>query len=89
MKLDFSGDCSVSAAADVKARLLEALASAEPVEIGFAGVSALDMSFFELLHAAKKSFAEKGHEIAFQPDLPEEFAQEAAWAGWGGLCGGA
>ena len=88
MKLAFSGDCSVSEAGGVKARLMEALASSEPVEIGFAAVSALDMSFFELLHAAKKSFAEKNRKVAFQADLPEEFAQQAAWAGWGGLCGG-
>lgn len=86
MKVDFAGDCSVSVAAEVKARLQEAYASSEPVEVGFAGVSALDMSFFELLHAAKKTFAENGRKIVFHSDLPEEFSQAAAWAGWAGLC---
>ena len=87
MRLDFSGECCASQAQEIKERLLAALVSGEPVECHFSGMTAADMSFFELLHAAKKSFTEKGREIVFTPELHGELSREAAWSGWARLLG--
>jgi len=81
MRFEFTGECSASQAQELKERLLKALSSGEPVECSFSGVESADMSFFELLHSARKSFAEKGVELSFAADLPGDYSRDAAWAG--------
>ncbi|EPR43966.1 Sulfate transporter/antisigma-factor antagonist STAS [Desulfovibrio sp. X2] len=86
MRIEFTGDCTVAEAAELKARLLGALAGGEAVEASFAGVARADMSFFELVRAAQADFARRGLPLRLLPDLPPHLCRAAAWTGLAELC---
>ncbi len=81
MKIEFEGELTVERAADIKQQLLDALLSGEPVELGFSKATEVDLTFFQLLHAAKKSFSEKQQTLTLKKDLPEPFAFKAQVSG--------
>lgn len=81
MELQFEDACVIDQAEAMKLRLLKALESPEKTVLSFKNVGCVDISFFMLLHAAKRSFAAKGKELVLLADLPEDLATKARWAG--------
>lgn len=58
--LDFSGPATIRQAGGAHARLLEALEAGAPVALDVAGVTVADVSFAQLVEAARRAFAEAG-----------------------------
>ena len=88
MRIDLDGDCSVASAQAIKKLFLDALASGKPTQVGFLGVTRVDLSFFELLRAARSGFAAHGVALTFCADLPEGLSRAAACAEFSELCQG-
>ncbi|QLA17616.1 STAS domain-containing protein [Desulfolutivibrio sulfoxidireducens] len=86
MRIDLDGDCTVAAARVLKDLFLDALARGEPTRVSFRGIDKADLSFFELLLAARQAFAQKGVELVLLPDLPGHLAFAADWMGLAELC---
>ncbi|MBF0182281.1 MAG: STAS domain-containing protein [Magnetococcales bacterium] len=81
MKIELEGACTVERAAEIRTLLLGALAGHEKCEIGFARVTEVDLSFFQLLHAALHSFTRAGRTLTLKNDLDPQFATKASRAG--------
>ncbi|WP_027184182.1 STAS domain-containing protein [Desulfovibrio inopinatus] len=81
MNIEFEGDLTVERAADIKQQLLDALSTGESVELGFSKAADADLTFFQLLHAAKKSFAARQQPLILKKDLPEHLAFKAQVSG--------
>ena len=86
MRLALDGPCTVAEMAALKDRLLQALQRAEAVELSFKNVTRGDLSFFELLLAAKRAFDGKGVPLTLLPDMPPDLAFGAHWTGLAQLC---
>lgn len=86
MRIDLDGDCTVAAARVVKDLLRKALMGGEATQVSLRGVTRADLSFFELLRAARREFSQRGVELTFLSDLPEHLAQAAGWTDIPELC---
>ena len=71
MRVIIEGECGVARAEEIKRMLLDALSSGEPIELDLSGVSTLDLSFCQILHAFKLSCREKAVELSVSENLPE------------------
>lgn len=81
MRLSFTGDCTVTRAEEIRASILEALDSGEGIEIDLEGVTAIDLTFCQILHALRQSCAAKGVELKLPDKLPEALASQALFCG--------
>jgi anti-anti-sigma factor len=59
-RLPLTGELTIYTAAELKGRLLTALAAADPVEIDLSQVSEIDTAGLQLLMLAKREAAERG-----------------------------
>ncbi|GFK93427.1 hypothetical protein NNJEOMEG_01259 [Fundidesulfovibrio magnetotacticus] len=81
MNITLAGDCSVSRAEEIHAAFLEALRSGAPLELDLAGVTNLDLTFCQLLHALRAGCEAKGSTCTLLGQL------QGAAAGQALLCG--
>jgi hypothetical protein len=81
MELQFADSCVIDQAETMKQKLLKALESPGKTVLSFKGVTSADISFFMLIHAAKRSFAAKDKELVLTADLPVDLADKARWSG--------
>ena len=80
MSIRLEGPCGVERAEELKQTLLDAIAAGED-GVDFSGVTDVDLTFFQLVHALRKQ-AEQGQAVpATTPTLPADFAAQAAWCG--------
>lgn len=83
MRIDFSGSCTVQRMEELQQTVRDAANDpAAKVELGFAGVEDVDLSFFQLLHGVRRSFAAKGKDLIFLEDLPPALAPKARLCGF-------
>lgn len=75
------GAIDVSAAAELKKHLIDALASGRDVSVALDGASDLDVTAVQLLWAARRQAEVSGVAFAFDGQLPEEAAATLAHAG--------
>lgn len=66
---------------DIRERLLDALAAGEDVEVDLSGVTALDVSLGQILLALGKALADRGRNLRFHGNLPEDLSHRACWSG--------
>lgn len=87
MRVTITGDCTVVRAEEIREQLLSAVAGPEGVELDISGVTAMDLSFCQLLHAAMASCAAKGVPFKLAGTLPEDQCGMAVFCGLPGLAG--
>lgn len=87
MLLRLEGDCTVGRAEELHAMLLRALEAGELLELDFSGVTAMDLSFGQLVHALKHSCETRGVEYRLAPNLPTELGDQAVCCGLPSLVG--
>ena len=87
MQLSFSGDCTVARAEEIRASLLDALHSGDSIEVDLGGVTGIDLTFCQILHALRLSCGAKGVGLALTDNLPEAHWREAAFCGLPELAG--
>lgn len=78
MRVSFEGKCTVERASELRDSLLQALNAGKSIDLDFQGVTAMDMSFCQLIHALRASCKEQGKRCELQANLPPElgvFAQ--------------
>ncbi|MBF0610530.1 MAG: STAS domain-containing protein [Magnetococcales bacterium] len=85
MEITLEGDFTIERADALHNRLQEALQQKQPVSLFFAGMGYADMSFFQIIHAARQSFANKRITLTLQPDLPQHLSHKATLCGLGYL----
>lgn len=81
MLLSFSGDCTIARAEEIRASILEALKSGEDLDIDLGGVTAIDLTFCQILHALRLSCTARGVQLTLPDSLPETLAQQAVFCG--------
>lgn len=83
MDITYEGQCTVERVAEFKQQLLDALNGNDPeTRLSFAGVTEVDISFFQLLHAAGLSFEQGGKALTLRPDCPKELEFKARMSGF-------
>lgn len=87
MLLSFSGDCTVARAEEIRASLLDALNSGDSIEIDLGGVTGIDLTFCQILHALRLSCKARGVVLALPDNLPEALARQAVFCGLPELAG--
>jgi len=81
VRVSFEGKCTIERAAELRERLLKALNAGESVDIDFQGVSDMDLSFCQLIHALRVSCEGRGLSCALAADLPPQLAALAVKCG--------
>lgn len=71
--IQLSGDIGIAIAGDLKATLLDALKSGREVRVSLDGVTALDVTAFQLLWSAQREAVKKGLKFALTPESREPF----------------
>jgi len=82
MLKQFRSKCTVDNAVDIHKSLLEALDSGEDVTLDFTAVREIDLTFFQILAAAQKSFQRAGRNLSYTPTLTPELADKARITGF-------
>ncbi len=80
--LRLEGSLEIGDAAGLQARLLEALAAGEPIQIVLEGVTGLDVTGLQLLTAAERAAQARGVAWVRSGRIPEALRQTAEEAGW-------
>ncbi len=88
MDIAFTGPCTVDKAGTIHQSLLDALGRKERTTLSFKDVTEADLSFFQLVHSAVRTFAEEGLELALLADLPADLGHKAVLAGLGQIVSG-
>ncbi|GAB6038753.1 hypothetical protein JCM15519_33120 [Fundidesulfovibrio butyratiphilus] len=81
MILRLSASCTVEDAEQLRQSLLEALARDAETTLDFHDVREVDMSFFQVLVSAQRSFARAGKPLTFTATLDPNVAKKARQAG--------
>ena len=87
MRISFEGKCTIGRAAELRETLLRALASGKPVGLDFQGVTDMDMSFCQLIHAVRTSCIQRGLSCELEVNLPPGLAALAGRCGLPELVG--
>lgn len=83
------GDCLVNRAAEIHQVLLHHLTEGDDrTELDLSGTGRCDLSFFQLLCAASRSFADKGECLALRVSLPEVIRKQLRQIGFAATCAG-
>lgn len=85
MEITFPEECTVEAMAGIQSTLLNALRQGGPATLSFRQVARADLSFFQLLHIAEKSFRQARQELTLLPDLSPGLAFKAMATNWSRL----
>lgn len=80
--LRLTGELEIGEAAELQARLLEALALGEPIQLAMEAVSGVDVTGLQLLTAAERAAAARGGPWVRSGALPESLRRAAEEAGW-------
>ena len=80
--LRLRGELEVGEAAELQARLLEALVLGEPIQVDLEGVTRVDVTGLQLLTAAERAAASRGAGWVRSGALPESLRHAAEEAGW-------
>lgn len=86
-RIVLSGDCTVTRAEELRAMLLEALQAGGDIEIDLSGVTAIDLTFCQIIHALRLSCQARGVALAVQGALPETVSAQAQFCGFTDLAG--
>lgn len=62
--LEFSGSVTIRQAAEAHGRLMDALKGEGPLALDISGVTSTDLSFVQLIEAARLAFAEAGRTLS-------------------------
>ena len=81
MRVKIAGDCTVARAEELRTLLLEALSSGKSLEIDLSGVTAIDLTFCQILHALQQSCVSRGTELTLGDNLPIDLAEQAVLCG--------
>ena len=87
MLLSFTGDCTVARAEEIRASLLDALNSGGSIEIDLGGLTGIDLTFCEILHALRLSCQARGVALTLPDNLPVALARQAVFCGLPELAG--
>lgn len=85
MEMHLQGVVGIDQVNELRQNLLNALQTAKEVTLSFAKVEGVDLSFFQLLHAANRAFRNRGIVFKTLADLPRQFAFQAEVSGWSGI----
>ncbi len=86
-KIMLHGDCLIGRASELHQLFLHHLdVSGEDVEIDMSGTGRCDVSFFQLLCAATRSFHQKNKKIKLLTPLPEALVAQFKKSGWEAVC---
>ncbi|GAB7081679.1 STAS domain-containing protein [Megalodesulfovibrio paquesii] len=85
MEITFPPHCTVEHAQAIKATLLQALQAGGDVHCSFSRVAEADLSFFQLLTAARRSCEDAGVALICARDLHPDFRCAALATNWGDL----
>jgi anti-anti-sigma regulatory factor len=86
-KIVLHGDCLIGRVSQLHELLLQHLEQPDQrLEIDMTGVERCDLSFFQLLCAASRSFASKNKTLCLADDLPETVIRQIAKTGMGPAC---
>jgi hypothetical protein len=80
--MEFKPRCTVESASDIHAALMQALEAGEALTLDFSAVREIDLTFFQLLTAAQRSFERARIPLQFTATLPPELADKARLAGF-------
>lgn len=81
MPMTLSGSYRVERALELRDNLMNMLAKGHGVEVSFALLQEVDLSFFQVIHAARKSFGKKGVPFTLLGDLPQSLMPLAKRSG--------
>lgn len=82
MDIDLHGPCTIAQSASLKEQLLAAMTGGKQTVLRFAGVEEVDLSFFQILHAATMSFQKQHVALVLSQDLPPRLADKARRCGF-------
>ncbi|MFZ5428473.1 MAG: STAS domain-containing protein [Thermodesulfobacteriota bacterium] len=71
MRILIEGDCTVGRADELRAALMESMASGGRLELDFSGITSMDLTFCQLIHSLRKTCAERNVELVLEGNLPE------------------
>jgi anti-anti-sigma regulatory factor len=80
--LRLEGELEIGSAAELHARLLEALAPGEPVQLEMEAVTRVDLTGLQLLAAAEQAAQARGVAWVRSGVLPESLRRTAEESGW-------
>jgi anti-anti-sigma regulatory factor len=80
--LRLEGGLEIDSAAELQARLLEALHAGEPMAVGLEGITEVDAIGLQLLTAAERAARARGGAWVRSGSLPESLRRAAEDAGW-------
>jgi len=81
MKIRLPENCTIEHARKLQQLLCDGLAADSAVDLDFRNVANVDLVFFQLLHAAEKTYAGYGKTLTMEPNLPTRFADAARRTG--------
>lgn len=81
MLLSFTGDCTVARAEEIRVSLLDALNAGGSIEIDLGGVTGIDLTFCQILHALRLSCQARGVTLTLPDNLSKGLAHQAAFCG--------
>jgi len=81
--IQYKGNCTVDRIGELREQLMEAMSRGESTRLSIREVQEADLAFFQLLHAARQSFAEHGVALELAADLPHRLAEAAQRTGLG------
>ncbi len=85
LRVRVEGECTVTAAAELKSRLLAGLASSQPLEIDLAEAAEIDVSLLQLLWAVAREGAGQGRvPVSNVSEAARRAALEAGFDGFPG-----
>jgi hypothetical protein len=87
MRVSITGDCTVARAEEIRAAILAALEGPGGLELDLGGVTAMDLSFCQILHAAMASCKAKGVSFTLAETLPGDQGSMAVFCGLPELAG--
>jgi anti-anti-sigma regulatory factor len=81
MRIEFPETCTIEKARHMHEQLLEAVREEGEIRLNFENVQDVDLTFFQLLHAARKSCEALGISLVMEPSMPARFAAQARQTG--------
>lgn len=82
MPMEFKPRCTVDSASDIHKELMQALEAGEALTLDFSAVREIDLTFFQLLAAAQRSFERATVPLHFTATLSPELAEKARLTGF-------
>jgi len=81
VRINIEGECTVARAEELRTLLLEALNSGKSIEIDLSSVTAIDLTFCQILHALQQSCVGRGIKLTLLNNLPGDLTEQAVLCG--------